>query len=55
VIYPVLDDARDRITKESRSSTATAQANPEHVSDFFNRVENDPTKKDTPAPPNPQQ
>jgi hypothetical protein len=54
-LYPLLDDVRDRITKESRSETAAA--NPEHVHDFFNKVEVDqPAKnKDTPAPPNPQQ
>jgi hypothetical protein len=52
-LYPMLDDVRDRVTKESKSTTA--QANPEHVSDFFNKLEVDQPKKDTPAPPNPQQ
>jgi hypothetical protein len=54
-LYPLLDDVRDRITKESRSDVAAA--NPEHVHDFFNKVEVDqPAKnKDAPAPPNPQQ
>jgi hypothetical protein len=53
-LYPMLDDVRDRVTKESKSS-GSAQANPEHVSDFFNKLETDQPKKDTPAPPNPQQ
>ena len=53
-LYPLLDDVRDRVTKESKS-TATAQVNPEHVSDFFNKLEVDQPKKDVPAPPNPQQ
>jgi hypothetical protein len=52
-LFPMLDDVRDRITKESKSSTA--QLNPDHVSDFFNKVEGDQPKKDVPAPPNPQQ
>jgi hypothetical protein len=52
-LYPMLDDVRDRIVKESKSETA--QVNPEHVSDFFNKLEVDQPKKDTPAPPPPQQ
>ena len=55
-LYPLLDDVRDRIIKESKS--ATAAVNPEHVGDFFNAVEGDPAggkKKETPRPPNPQQ
>ena len=45
-LYPMLDDVRDRITKESKKRHATAQANPEHVSDFFNKLEVDQPKKD---------
>jgi hypothetical protein len=56
-LYPLLDDVRDRITKESKS--ATAAVNPEHVGDFFNTVEGDQAaeknRKDAPQPPNPQQ
>ncbi len=52
-LYPLLDDVRDRITRESKSTTA--QASPEHVSDFFSKLEVDQPKKDTPRPPNPQQ
>ena len=55
-LYPLLDDVRDRITKESRS--ATAAVNPEHVGDFFNAVEGDQPggkSKETPQPPAPKQ
>ena len=52
-LFPMLDDVRDRITKESKSQGV--QANPDHVSDFFNKIETDRPKKATPAPPNPQQ
>ena len=55
-LYPLLDDVRDRITKESKS--ATAAVNPEHAGDFFNTVEGDQPggkNKETPRPPNPQQ
>jgi hypothetical protein len=56
-LYPLLDDVRDRVTKESRSETAAA-ANPEHAGDFFNKVEVDQPagkNKEAPQPPNPQQ
>ena len=57
-IYPALDDVRDRVMRESRvNDSSTAQANPNHVGDFFNRVEPDPVKagKDVPTPPAPNQ
>jgi hypothetical protein len=54
-LYPLLDDVRDRITKESRSDVASG-ANPEHAGDFFNKIEVDQggKNKDVPTPPNPQ-
>jgi hypothetical protein len=59
-LYPVLDEVRDRIMRESKvDETATAQANPAHVGEFFNKLDLDSlegkAKKGTPPPPPPQQ
>ena len=56
-LYPLLDDVRDRITKESKRRRPP-RLNPEHVSDFFNKLEVDQAAKKQeghPQPPNPQQ
>ena len=45
---PALDDVRDRIIRESKvDETATAQANPNHVSDFFNKLDVDQARAKT--------
>jgi hypothetical protein len=57
-LFPALDDVRDRITRESKvDENATAQANPNHAGDFFNKLDVDQTAKDkkVPVPPNPNQ
>jgi hypothetical protein len=55
-IFPALDEVRDRVMKESRvDESTTAQANPNHVNDFFNKLDVDKDKKDVPTPPNPNQ
>jgi hypothetical protein len=57
-IFPVLDEVRDRVMRESKvDENSTAQANPNHVGDFFNRMDADQPagKKDAPVPPNPNQ
>jgi hypothetical protein len=53
-LYPLLDDVRDRITKESKSEMAAG--NPDHAGDFFNKLEVDKPdgkNKDAPQPRNP--
>jgi hypothetical protein len=59
-IFPVLDDVRDRVMRESKvDESSTAQANPNHVDDFFNRLDVDQAatkdKKAVPVAPNPNQ
>ena len=56
-IFPALDEVRDRIARESKVDESTAQANPAHVGDFFNKVDVDQAGKDkkVPVPPNPNQ
>jgi hypothetical protein len=56
-LYPLLDEVRDRILKESNvNDTATAQGNPAHAGDFFNKLDMDSlqgkAKKDAPPQPN---
>jgi len=56
-IFPALDEVRDRIARESKVDESTAQANPNHVGDFFNKLDVDQAGKDkkVPVPPNPNQ
>ena len=56
-LYPLLDEVRDRIMKESNvDDKATARAEPAHVGDFFNKMDMDALqgkpKKDAPPQPN---
>jgi exonuclease VII small subunit len=56
-LYPLLDEVRDRIVKESNvDDTATARAEPAHVGDFFNKMDMDSLqgkpRKDAPPQPN---
>jgi hypothetical protein len=55
-LFPLLDEVRDRIVKESNvDNSATAQGNPAHVGDFFNKMDMDSlqgkAKKDAPPQP----
>jgi hypothetical protein len=56
-LYPLLDEVRDRIVKESNvDDTATARAEPAHVGDFFNKMDMDSLQGGKPkkvAPPQP--
>jgi hypothetical protein len=57
-LYPVLDQARDRVISEAKLDNTPAPE-PGHVGDFFNKMPLDQlegkAKKDTPKPPNPEQ
>ncbi len=57
-LYPVLDQARDRVVSEAKLGPGEQPAgNPKHVGDFFNKMDLDRLegkKKDAPKPPNPQ-
>ena len=55
-IYPVLDQARDRVIGEAKLDN-TKPTEPGHVGDFFGKLDLDQLdkpKKDTPKPPDPQ-
>ena len=59
-LYPVLDQARDRVMNESKiDTTETVRRDPKHVGDFFNKMDLDDlegkAKKDAPKPPKPQE
>ncbi len=57
-LYPLLDQARDRVVKSVDESVAV-QGDPKAAHDFFNKMNLDDldgkTKKDAPKPPNPQE
>ncbi|MFI5461671.1 MAG: hypothetical protein ACHRXM_40315, partial [Isosphaerales bacterium] len=56
-IYPVLDQARDRVMSEAKLDN-TPKAEPGHVGDFFSKMDLDQlegkSKKAAPKPPNPE-
>jgi hypothetical protein len=56
-LFPLIDSARDKVTS-AKLDSGEAQANPQHVGDFFNKMDLDQLegkkKKETPKPPNPQ-
>jgi len=58
-IYPVLDQARDRVMNEAKVGDETVRAEPKHVGDFFNKMELDDlegkAKKVVPKPPQPKE
>jgi TfoX/Sxy family transcriptional regulator of competence genes len=59
-LYPLLDDTRDHVISEAKlDGSSNGKANVGHVGDVFSKMSMDEiegkAKKDTPAPPNPQQ
>jgi hypothetical protein len=59
-LYPILDQARDRIMNESKLDTAQApRVDPQHVGDYFDKLDQEKAdakpKKDAPKPPAPQE
>ncbi len=58
-IFPVLDQARDRVMSEAKLDANAKPVEPGHVGDFFSKMDLDTlegkAKKDAPKPPNPEQ
>ncbi len=57
-LYPLLDQARDKVVKSIDESVAV-EGDPKHVGDYFGKMNPDDfegkPKKDAPKPPNPQE
>jgi hypothetical protein len=58
-LYPVLDQARDRVMSEAKIEGDTVRADPKHVGDFFNKMNledfDGKPNKEAPKPPKPQE
>jgi hypothetical protein len=54
-LYAILDQTRDQILAEAKlDNTATARANPSHLSDFFQNMDESRLRQRTPQPPPPR-